>query len=275
MKTRHNKKRNTAFIFETLVREVVKTIISRDAHKKKALTSLIVEHFKEGTALRTELECFDALAERSSCDTYTAEKIIFRVKEKHAKINKGRIFEEQSRLIQQINKQIGRNVFANFVPSYRTYATIAQIFSDKTTAKHKVLMERQVLDTLIGTEAAQTEGMKTVDSLVVKSCAKRFNEQYTHLIPEQKNLLSRYVLAFGDNEVDFKMALSDELHRIHAAVKESLVTEEVKSDPNMRENTLKVMRQVESMDINHIGNQELKKILKLQELVSEYTSDAD
>ena len=53
------------------------------------------------------------------------------------------------------------------------------------------------------------------------------------------------------------------------------MTEEVKSDPNMRENTLKVMRQVESMDINHIGNQELKKILKLQELVSEYTSDAD
>jgi hypothetical protein len=88
-------------------------------------------------------------------------------------------------------------------------------------------------------------------------------------------LLNHYVLAFGDNEVDFKMALSDELHRIHTAVKESLMTEEVKSDPTMEENTLKVIHQVESMDVNHIGNQELKKILKLQALVSEYASDAN
>ena len=55
MKTKHNKKRNTAFIFETLIREVVKTIMSRDARKKKTLTSLITEHFKEGTALRRDL----------------------------------------------------------------------------------------------------------------------------------------------------------------------------------------------------------------------------
>ena len=275
MKTKHNKKRNTAFIFETLIREVVKTIMSRDARKKKTLTSLITEHFKEGTALRRELECFNALAESSNCDTYTAEKIIFRVKEKHAKLSKGRIFEEQSRLIRQINKQAGRSVFDNFVPNYKTYATIAQIFSDKTPAKQKVLMERQVIETLVGGEEAQPEMMKTVDSLVVKSCVKRFNEQYTHLIPEQKNLLNHYVLAFGDNEVDFKMVLSDELRRIHTAVKESLMTEEVKSDPTMEENTLKVVRQVESMDVNHIGNQELKKILKLQALVSEYATNAD
>ena len=197
------------------------------------------------------------------------------MKEKHAKLSKGRIFEEQSRLIRQINKQAGRSVFDNFVPNYKTYATIAQIFSDKTPAKQKVLMERQVIETLVGGEEAQPEMMKTVDSLVVKSCVKRFNEQYTHLIPEQKNLLNHYVLAFGDNEVDFKMVLSDELRRIHTAVKESLMTEEVKSDPTMEENTLKVVRQVESMDVNHIGNQELKKILKLQALVSEYATNAD
>ena len=37
MKFKHNKKRNTAFVFESLVREVVKSVVSEDLDRKNKI----------------------------------------------------------------------------------------------------------------------------------------------------------------------------------------------------------------------------------------------
>ena len=37
MKLKHNKKRNTAFLYETLMRELTKSILSKDANNKSKL----------------------------------------------------------------------------------------------------------------------------------------------------------------------------------------------------------------------------------------------
>ena len=49
---------------------------------------------------------------------------------------------------------------------------------------------------------------------------------------------------------------------------------EVSSDKVMIENTKKVMEDVKSFSVAEIGEKELRKILKLQNLVNEYTHDA-
>ena len=62
-KLRHNKKRNTAFLYEALIREVTKCILSKDALKKAKIVSIVREHFARGTSLRKELEIFKAVYE--------------------------------------------------------------------------------------------------------------------------------------------------------------------------------------------------------------------
>ena len=42
---KHNKKRNTAFLYETLVREVVKQTITKDFDKRDKAITILKEHF--------------------------------------------------------------------------------------------------------------------------------------------------------------------------------------------------------------------------------------
>ena len=51
MKFKHNKKRNTIFIFESLVRELTKSVINKDFSRKKQILSIIKENFGNTTVL--------------------------------------------------------------------------------------------------------------------------------------------------------------------------------------------------------------------------------
>ena len=46
---KHNKKRNTAFLYETLVREIAKSVIDKQPERNNFIVSLIKEYFTKGT----------------------------------------------------------------------------------------------------------------------------------------------------------------------------------------------------------------------------------
>ena len=79
------------------------------------------------------------------------------------------------------------------MPDYKSYATLAQIFGNKLPVKSRVIMEQKIIDTLT-TGVEENEQMKPVDSLVVKSFTERFNETYSELLPEQKELLNKFIV---------------------------------------------------------------------------------
>lgn len=274
MKTKHNKKRNTAFIFEALIREMTKALASKGAQEKKIIAQILKEHFFEGSILDRELQCYRALSERSSLDFYTAEKMIHRTKQEYDKIDKNNVFQEQSKVINKINKQVGSKVFANFVPNYKSFATIAQIFSDSTPIKHRVLMEQRILAFLTSQVTPEKKVLDPIDGLVVGNFIEKYNGQYKNLLPEQKSLLNKFIFAFGEGDADFRLGVYEELKRIRKSVRDSLTLKEVLSDSSMKENTEKILEQVDKLNVGSIGEPELIKILKLQNLVREYESDA-
>ena len=55
VRKRHNKKRNTAFLYEILVRELTKAIVEKAFHKKRSALKLIKEFYYEGSVLYKEL----------------------------------------------------------------------------------------------------------------------------------------------------------------------------------------------------------------------------
>lgn len=275
MKTKHNKKRNTAFIYEALIREVSKSVIQKNMDQREIALRIIKEHFSKGTALYEEMQCYKALLEKEDVDLYTAEKIIHRAKGLYESISKNEIFNEQSKVIKKINKDLGSSVFSNYVPNYKQLATIAQIFSTKTPVKQKVLLEKQVIETISSSRNEVIEENNKVDSLVVKTFADRYNQEYSYLLPDQKKLLSEYVLSFGDNEVDFKVYLVSELKRIKTEIENSKKLPEIIQDEVMLENTNLVLQELENFDVSDISSQSIKKVLKFQNLVNEYKQDAD
>jgi len=76
MRLKHNKKRNTAFLYEVLTKEVAKAIVAKDLKKKDSILSLMKEFFSKGKALRKELELYKLLGEASGPDLYFPERLI-------------------------------------------------------------------------------------------------------------------------------------------------------------------------------------------------------
>ena len=60
---KHNKKRNTMFIYETLIREVVKQSVNKNTAKRDIAIGILKEYFKKDTQLRQELDLYRTLLE--------------------------------------------------------------------------------------------------------------------------------------------------------------------------------------------------------------------
>jgi len=273
MATKHNKKRNTGFVFEALVREATKAILAEDNAKKQVVVSTIKEFFKKGTELGKELECYQALSKDNNLTPQLGEKLIFEVKRKASLLNKNKLIQEKNALISQINKNISKDVFNNFVPNYRALATISQIFKDDTPVKQRVLLESSIIKNITEEVAEQEEKLEHIDSLVVKNFIEKFNTAYTGLLSEQRTLLSKYVTSINDGYTEFHFFINEELERIKDIVNKSLKTKIVKDDKYMLEGISNVLSKIEEMRNFAIDEKFLMKMLKLQKLSSEIEND--
>lgn len=272
MKTKHNKKRNTAFLFEALVREVTKSVVTRDRQRTKIAKSILKEHYKKGTPLSKEMDCYNSLVAEQGIDKPTAEKILDVAKSSYESISDQEIFNEQSQVIKKINLNLGRSVYNNFVPNYRSFATIAQVFGSKTTIKNRVLLEQNIVENMTQGQPGQ-KVLQPVDSLIINSFSKIFNEKYGGLLEEQQNLLGKYVVSFGASEVDFKIHVANELKRIEREITNSLQMDEIKNDKQMISSTNQILENIKQINVSNISEEDILDILKLQKLVSEYSSD--
>ena len=271
-KHKHNKRRNTAFIFEALVRELTKTVINKDTALKNKIVKVVKEHFKNGTMLYKELELYKALRSTYDLNHDSAEKLIVEARKEYAKLNQEEVFSEQSNLISRINKTLTSDIFSNFVPDYKNLATIYQIFNDKVPVKEKVLLESNLVKRMTSKfkPYEQDPAAKHIDSLTLKSFAKRFNAEYgSKILKEQKDLLNKYVMSFLDNGVDLKLYLNEEIGRLKTLIKSSLQLDEIKEDKQMLEKTNGVYKLLEGFKNFNIDASMLINVLKIQELAQE------
>ena len=73
---KHNKKRNTAFIYETLTRELTKAIVAKDPVGKKKVFSIIKEYFTGSSILTHELKLYRILLDTKSVQPRIAERLL-------------------------------------------------------------------------------------------------------------------------------------------------------------------------------------------------------
>mgnify|MGYP003153883036 FL=1 len=181
MKLKHNKKRNTAFLYESLIVELTKAIVNGNTADRDRILETIRAYFKPDTILWEDLQYYKALSESEDLDIYTAEKLIFEVKKDRGIMDHKRLFVEQSSLINRINKNLSKSVFSNFVPGYRSLATISQIFGADLTTKQRVLLEKELtnlLTTSIGNQASPAKAMVPIDDLSYGVFVQKFNNEY-------------------------------------------------------------------------------------------------
>jgi hypothetical protein len=270
MKLKHNKKRNTAFLYEVLVRNLAKATLEKDTEKKQELFKIIEKSFKKNTALHEELQVYKSVCDNESLHPQIAERIIFEAKKDYQKIDRQQVFVEQTSLIKQINKLLSRDAFSVFVPNYKSLATVYQIFNNEMPAKMRVLLEQKMIGSLCGRAEEKQNTLPTVDSLVLKSFIDNFNKTYSdNLINEQKTLLSKYIFSFIDNGIELKLFLNEEVGRLKSVLSENLNNAEFQQDEGLIEKIAKTINIIDSFKGEALTEPMLQQVLKIQSVVSE------
>ncbi len=275
MKIRHNKKRNTAFVYEALVREATVAVLKEDVERRDKTISIIKRHFHSKSLLRQDLECYRSLYENQSLDENTSQKVLTESRRQKIMIDPNGLFKQQTELIHDINKELTPEVFNNFVPNYKALATIDQMFSQKTSPKNRVILEGEIVKGM--TTTAQNVETPAIDNVTFRTFVGKFNDKYeSGLLQEQKDLLTRYITSFSDNGLELKMYLNTEIGRLKTKLAEAVNVDAIKNDEDMLNKTNQIVEKLKSFAKSDINENVLMTVLKTQSLVEEiYNGDND
>jgi len=271
-KLKHNKKRNTAFLYEVLVREITKCIVENNAPKKQTIISVVKEYFTKDSYLKKELDLYRTVLETRKLKVHTAEKLLNEVKKEHDKLDKKELFNEQTRLINKINKFISKDVFDNFVPSYKSIATVYQLFNhEEMPMKERVLLEGALVDNMLLSKKKKREAtsqLKPIDNIVYKKFVENFNSTYDNLNEKQTNLLRHFVNSVNDEgKLQFNIYLNEEIGRIKDVLTEASTAQG--HDEDVKKKISSVFEILENMKSQRLTDKSLVTIMKVQELAEE------
>jgi hypothetical protein len=273
MRIKHNKKRNTAFVYEALIKEATLAILKKDSNRKTKAVKLLKFHFKIGSELKKDLDCYRSLCEGQNLDRFTSEKILKESKLQRRLLDPMGLFKAQTSLIKDVNKDLSPTVFNNFVPNYKTLATIAQIFSDKISPKNRVILENEIIINML--IAKEEDPEQPVDDIFYRTFAKKFNNKYeTELLEEQKQLLNYYVSSFADNSVELKLFLNEEIKRLISELQKAHKIDEIRADEEMCDKTQRIIQKLKSFSRSTITEDVLITVMRTQQLVKEIYNDA-
>ena len=207
-KIKHNKKRNTAFLYEALVRELTKATMRKDGKKKNTIVSIFKEFFKPHSPLARDLKLYQNILETKVDDKRLAEKIVLESRLEKSAIDSKVLFNEQSALISRINKELSTEVYTNFVPNYKDLATLHQIFNNpKIEAKQRVLLEETIISGMIIGEEKKQLIFYTIHSISkrqflvfhhLKFYLILVMEMFVCLVIYQNSLKNMVVILYGD-----------------------------------------------------------------------------
>lgn len=276
MRLKHNKKRNTAFVYEALVRELTESVVRNNKNKQNKIVSIIKDHFAGDSILKEELELYKSIYESKQITKNTAEKIVVEVKGRHDSLDKKKLFQEQSALINKINRTLSSKVYNNFVPNYKTIASVYSIFQDSLPVKDRVLLEENIVEEMSSSVEDSKDRQQPIDSLVFNTFVNKFNEEYsTSLNENQKNVLGKYISSFSDNGLDLKLYLNEEIGSLKDQIKNLKTKDSFLKNEDLVSKVDKVYGILDNLKENKIDTQTLEIVLSTQSLLEEITENDD
>ena len=270
MKMKHNKKRNTAFLYESLIKELTKAIVRKDSAKKAKVVEIIKKYFHKNSTLKKQLDIYTNLINTSSDNKEYVLRLMHESKRDFKTLDKKEVFNLQTSLIKEINESLSNEVFANFISNYRSLASIGQFLdSDELNAKQRILIENKVLSSMSAKKKVKKE-MKHIDNLTYKTFVNKFNVAYENsLRKEQKDLLTNYITSFSDNGLGLKSFLNEEIGRLKQILGE--VSNDLSTDKTISENTKKVVEKLQSFSKKPITEDLVRDVFYIQDLAYEVT----
>ena len=203
MKVKHSKYKNTGILFELLTRQLTADTIA--GNNPKAL-SIIKKYFSGDSALLKEYKIYHTFTGKKFKEETNATMLIDTLIEAHGKLNKGQLRREKYNLIKEIKDTYDVNDFFKAkISNYKIMASIFNLLENKNASPLSIVNSKVTLLEHITGKTLENKPKKDVvmedyakydkDTrlLTYKVLLEKFNDKYSSLGENQKNLLKEYV----------------------------------------------------------------------------------
>lgn len=210
---KHSKYKNTGVLFELLVRQATSDLMS----KQEPQAVKILKKYFTNTELGKEYNLYNTVLNSPKLNETKAEMLVSTVIEQAKKLDRDKLGKEKYNLIKEIKKHYEiDNFFKAKVETYKVYGAIytliesqtskeftdtKQVITNKLTLLEHVtkesLTERKVASKVV--EEFMKED-KEIRVLAYKILVEKFNDKYSGLSIDQKDLLKEYINNISDTK---------------------------------------------------------------------------
>lgn len=275
IKFKHNKRKNTGFLYEVLAQELTKAVVAKNGVLRQKILEIVKKCFSKNSLLRKELSIYQELCEMKRMSPALAEKVFAEIKKEYAHIDRELLEKEQSNLFAEMKKTFPQDIFSTFIPNYRSLATIEQLFNRNISISSRMLLEQEFVKRISSPELKEEKVLVPIDNITLKVFVDNFNKKYSHLHEEQKKLLGKFITSFNNNGLELKLFLNEEIGRLKKEMGFALKEEVVIKDEQTISSVKKVISLLEDYARKDIDREMIENVLKIQNVVREIKTNDD
>ena len=280
MKIKHSKYKNTGLIFEILVKQITMDTL---AGKDSPAIGILRKYYSGKSYLVQEWKLYRLLSTDKQLSQSRAEAILSTITEVYRKINTQKLKEEKYKLISEIKKEYGvEEFFAIPVKEYKPLAALYCLLESQSAqdivdpsflVQNKTVIlehltknrqeEKEVRESLVEEYSKYDKDLRL---LTFKILLEKFNEKYTDLLPEQKQVLKHFITSGGSTS-KLRGYINEQLREVRKQIgllKHKPVDEVVRIKLDEIYKGILDLSPRDKIEDTH-----LVKILQYQELISE------
>lgn len=286
-KSIHNKKRNTALLYEFLARHAASCLLENKKKEAEKAMKIMSKYFNKNTLISEELGLFKVILQTQVRSESSASSLVNEVCESAKRIDSRLLNSEKSQLIKEINHtfNLGDDFYGYKVKDYPVYASLQMLFNNKRKGGKllegvsRVRLEDGISSFLLEDKSKQKQKTLNESSkpeyneMLFSIMSKKFKEKYgQQLTPVQCKLISSYTLASLDEN---KTLLEERVYKEVERIKKNLAfvrNKELRGDKDIMNKVNESLKKLSTIPTKNISEEEFIKLLKYSELADEVSS---
>lgn len=278
MNIKHSKYKNTAILFEILVKRITADTMSNN---QSPALGLLRKYFYN-TELGKEYKIYETITKSRNISESKASDLINTALEATKRLNKGKLKKEKYNLVKELKENYNLDdLFGIRVREYKIYASIYNLIEIHNTTKpinvSQVLENRTtLLEYLTQSSISIPESDKIIEEfkshdkdvriLTYKILLERFNKKYSGLNPKQKRILKEFIESV-DSTNTLKEFYNKEISLIH---KELTDLSKSTTEKVIQIKLSEVLKHVKALDKNEkVNSQYIVDLLQYHTLIDE------
>ena len=279
MKLKHNKFKNTGILFELLTRQITADIMS---NKESAAVGIVKKYFSRGE-LAKEYKLYQTLTKVTSLSEAKAEGIVTSTIKLAERLNRSSLRKEKYNLIKEIKEIYDlEEFFKAKIYNYKAHAAIYNLIEAHISTEfidpsfvvdNKITLLEFLTKQGINKDKIEDQVMleyasqdKTTRTLISKIMIEKFNEKYSKLLPEQREVLKTYI-----NKISNTVSLREYVNKSFEDIKKTLTELSVKVADQRTQIKLKELQSIiKPLDKNEsVKDEDILNLLQFHELIHE------